>query len=195
MAREAGYVIGDGGHGRTIARLTGAKLLGIGDAVPNKCVLYVGFGDARKRQEIFLSHLMWSMPPIIYGTNYGFLGDASQLMPGSVAMPGADIMQNVLINTGATVDHDCVIHNHCVLSPGAVLCGNVTLGEGCMIGAGAIIVQGVKLDAWTKIPAGTLVVGPNDFRRPTPMVHHDGKASVDDCQMALEGLDELNRLG
>jgi len=87
-------------------------------------------------------------------------------MAGAILQASACCFKNVLINTGAQIDHDCKIGDHCVIAPGAILCGEVTLGEGCFVGAGAIIIEGVELEAGTFVPAGTLVVGPFDFRKP-----------------------------
>jgi acetyltransferase-like isoleucine patch superfamily enzyme len=107
---------------------------------------------------------------------YALFDEGCQIMAGVIFQCAASCGKNVLVNTGAHIDHDCWIGDHCVISPGAILCGGVTLGEGCAIGAGAIIVQGVTLEPETIVPAGTLVVGQDDMRRPQRVVCGDGAA-------------------
>lgn len=157
-------VLGDGGHGRLISALTGAPCLGIDDPVPDDAEVYIGVGGPAIRRNMYLAFQgrVRGYPSILGASPF----PACQVMPGAVIIPGAKLGVNVLVNTGAQIDHDCVIGDHCVIAPGAILCGNVTLGEGCSVGAGAIILQGVSLHAGTSVPAGTLVVGPRDFRRP-----------------------------
>jgi UDP-perosamine 4-acetyltransferase len=54
------------------------------------------------------------------------LGDGSQVLAGAVIQCGARIGRNVVLNTRASVDHDCIVHDHAFLAPGVVLCGQVT---------------------------------------------------------------------
>lgn len=86
-----------------------------------------------------------------------------QVMPGCVVQPGTSVGENSILNTGATVDHDCAIGKSCHIAPGATLCGNVSLGDGVFIGAGATVIQGVTIGSRATICAGALVsadVGP-----------------------------------
>ncbi len=64
---------------------------------------------------------------------------------GAVINSGVTIGKHAIINTRASIDHDCHIGDYTHIAPGAVLCGEVTVGEQVHIGAGAIVVQGVKI--------------------------------------------------
>jgi UDP-perosamine 4-acetyltransferase len=86
------------------------------------------------------------------------LGEGVQLMAGSVVQAGARIAENVLINTRASVDHDCDIGAHAHVAPGATLSGGVQLGEGVHVGTGATIIQGVRIGAGAIVAAGAVVV-------------------------------------
>ncbi len=83
---------------------------------------------------------------------------------GLIAMPSTHIGDNVamgcnvLVNTGAIIEHDCAISDHAHIAPGAILCGNVTVGEGAHIGAGAVIRQGIRIGAWAIVGCGAVVV-------------------------------------
>ena len=63
----------------------------------------------------------------------------------------------MIINTGASVDHECVIEDYAHISPHSTLCGNVHIGEGTWICAGATVIQGVKIGKWCVVAAGSIV--------------------------------------
>ena len=85
------------------------------------------------------------------------LGDGVQLMAGAVIQPGVRLGDNVLMNTRAAVDHDCLIAAHAVVAPGAILCGGVEVGKGAWIGAGAVVLEGRKIGARAVVAAGAVV--------------------------------------
>ena len=45
----------------------------------------------------------------------------------------------MIVNTGASVDHECVIGDAVHLAPGARLAGRVTVGEAAWVGIGAVV--------------------------------------------------------
>ena len=65
--------------------------------------------------------------------------------------------KHCIVNTGATVDHDCELQDYVHISPNATLCGNVFVGEGTHIGAGSVVLPGVKIGKWSVIGAGSVV--------------------------------------
>ena len=91
------------------------------------------------------------------------VSENAQIEEGTVVMPGCIIQscshigRHCIVNTGASVDHDCVLDDYVHISPHATLCGNVTVGEGTWIGAGAIIVPGIKIGKWSVVGAGAVV--------------------------------------
>jgi acetyltransferase EpsM len=76
----------------------------------------------------------------------------------SVIQAGAAIGSHCIINTSASIDHDCVLADFVHVSPNATISGNVTVGEGTHIGAGATIIQGVTIGKWCTIGAGAVVI-------------------------------------
>jgi len=78
-------------------------------------------------------------------------------MQGGIIQSCSEIGSHCIINTGASVDHDCKVEDFVHISPHATLCGNVTVGEGTWIGAGTIIIPGVKIGKWCIIGAGSVV--------------------------------------
>jgi sugar O-acyltransferase (sialic acid O-acetyltransferase NeuD family) len=86
------------------------------------------------------------------------LGDGVQIMARAVVQPGTLVGVNTIINTSASVDHDCVIGSHAHISPGAVLCGHVKVGDGTHVGAGATVIQGRSIGARSMVGAGSVVI-------------------------------------
>jgi sugar O-acyltransferase (sialic acid O-acetyltransferase NeuD family) len=84
--------------------------------------------------------------------------EGTVLMQGTIIQSSAKIGKHCIINTRASVDHDCVIEDYVHIAPGATLCGNVQVGEGTLIGAGTTIMPGVKIGKWSVIGAGSVVV-------------------------------------
>ena len=82
--------------------------------------------------------------------------DGTVIMAGAIIQAGCLIGKNVIINTGAQLDHHTVIRDHVHIGPGAVLCGGVTVDEGAMIGAGAVVVPLTRITAGTLIPSGSI---------------------------------------
>jgi sugar O-acyltransferase (sialic acid O-acetyltransferase NeuD family) len=87
------------------------------------------------------------------------IGEGLQVLAGGVINTGANIGENVLINTHAVVEHDCTIGSHTHIASGAVVCGGCLLGENVHVGAGAVIKQGVTIGSGSLIAAGAAVVG------------------------------------
>lgn len=78
---------------------------------------------------------------------------------GPHAVLGVDVTlgRHAIINTGATVDHECKIGDFVHIAPGCHLCGNVEVGDGAFVGAGTIITPGSKIEPWSFVKAGSLV--------------------------------------
>jgi acetyltransferase-like isoleucine patch superfamily enzyme len=58
------------------------------------------------------------------------------------------------VNTGATIDHDCIIGDYAHLAPGVHRAGSVQVGEGAFLGIGSVVIPGVKIGRWSTLGAG-----------------------------------------
>lgn len=85
------------------------------------------------------------------------LGKGSVLLHGTIVQAGVQIGQHVIVNTGASVDHDCLIADFVHIAPGARLCGNVHIGEGTLVGAGSILTPNLRIGKGCTIAAGSVV--------------------------------------
>lgn len=86
------------------------------------------------------------------------VGDGTVVMQGAIVQACAEIGKHCIVNTGASVDHECVLEDYVHVSPHSTLCGNVHVGEGSWIGAGTTVIPGVKIGEWSVIGAGSVVV-------------------------------------
>ncbi|HEY4934471.1 MAG TPA: acetyltransferase [Terriglobales bacterium] len=86
------------------------------------------------------------------------IGKGVQLMAGSVVQTGTVLGDNVIVNTNASVDHDCWIEEYVHVAPGAVLSGGVKVGKGTHIGVGAVVIQGIRIGSDCIVAAGAVVI-------------------------------------
>jgi sugar O-acyltransferase (sialic acid O-acetyltransferase NeuD family) len=85
------------------------------------------------------------------------LSEGVQIMAGVVIQTGTNVGEDTIINTKASVDHDCRIGKHVHIAPGVTVCGGVTIGENTYIGSGSTIIQGVNIAKDLFVKAGSLV--------------------------------------
>lgn len=85
------------------------------------------------------------------------MGDGSQIMAGVVLQNRVSVDENAVLNTCASIDHDCALGAHAFVSPGAVLCGDVKIAESAFIGAGAVVLPGIQVGANAIVGAGAVV--------------------------------------
>ncbi|EKA3117385.1 acetyltransferase [Vibrio alginolyticus] len=88
----------------------------------------------------------------------------SQLDKGTVVMAGAVINPFVkvgkacIINTAATIDHDCSLADGVHVSPGCNIAGGVTIGEGSWLGIGSQVKQLISIGTGVMVGAGATVL-------------------------------------
>lgn len=96
--------------------------------------------------------------PTCYYSNDVVMGEGAQLLARSIVLTGTRIGFNTIINTAASIDHDCDIGNHVHIAPGVVLSGSVRIEENCHIGIGAKIIQGIHVGRNSLVAAGAVVI-------------------------------------
>lgn len=155
--------------------LLGAEILGVpvlgGDdvvyAFPSSEVQLVnGLGSVGlpfKRQQIFerFKGMGYSFATVVHPSSVialdVILGEGAQIMAGTVIQPGSRIGINSIINTRASVDHDCIIGDHVHIAPGVALSGGVSVSSSSHIGTGATVIQGVAIGSGCLVAAGAVV--------------------------------------
>lgn len=124
------------------------------------CHALVPIGDNRARKTIAercVHHFSRSADPSAVISPKAKLGAGSMVMQGAIVQTFANIGRHVIVNTGASVDHDCKIEDFVHLAPRSILCGRVQIGEGALIGAGAMVLPGVTIGKWSVVGAGSVV--------------------------------------
>lgn len=122
--------------------------------------LIVSIGSNAIRQRVALSlsvEFGCAIHPLAIVSREAKVGEGSVVMQGTIIQSCTQIGKHVIINTGASVDHECVIDDFVHISPHCTLCGNVSVGEGTWIGAGTTITPGVRIGKWSVIGAGSVV--------------------------------------
>ena len=78
-------------------------------------------------------------------------------MAGVIINPYVEVGAHCIVNTNASIDHDCIISDYVHISPGATLCGGVFVSEDVQVGAGAVILPNIKIGKFSTIGAGAVV--------------------------------------
>ncbi len=85
------------------------------------------------------------------------IGEGNQILISATVSALVQTGRQVIINSGAVVDHESILNDGVHIGPGAVLAGEVTVGTNSFIGSGAIVLPRVKIGSNTVIGAGSIV--------------------------------------
>jgi len=181
------HVVGAGGHAKVVVatlraagcdveaawdddtRRVGGEVLGVPvrgtvDALPAEARVVVAIGSNARRKAVaerlggrpFASvvHPSAVVHPSVV------IGPGTVVFAGAVVQPDTRLGAHVIVNTGASVDHDSVLEDFVHVAPGVRLAGTVSLREGAFLGIGACAVPGAEVGAWATVGAGGVVVTP-----------------------------------
>jgi sugar O-acyltransferase (sialic acid O-acetyltransferase NeuD family) len=85
------------------------------------------------------------------------LGEGIMVCAGVVVNAATEVGDDVILNTGSTIDHHNRIGAHAHIAPGTHLGGEVSVGEGALLGIGVSVLPGRSIGAWTVVGAGGVV--------------------------------------
>ena len=128
--------------------------------------LAVGIGDNFKRQEVanrLLKKVAIDRFPVICHpsasiSQYAEINAGTVVMPQANVGPCSTVETFAIINSGASIDHDCYLGHFSSLSPGVVTGGNVRIGRRTTIGIGVIVREKVEVSDDAVVGAGSLVL-------------------------------------
>jgi sugar O-acyltransferase (sialic acid O-acetyltransferase NeuD family) len=86
------------------------------------------------------------------------VGTGCVAMPRAVINAASVIGEFVIINTGASVGHDCCVGDFASVGPNATLGGGTVVGAYTAIALGAKVIQGIRIGEQTVVGAGSTVV-------------------------------------
>lgn len=176
-------VIGAGGHSREVADLieacghtiagfiddagsgvhapTGIRIYqGIGAVAADAVTIAIGSTSVRAAKHGALAagyQLPLLAHPSATISRYAEVGNGTQVMQNVVVNSAAVVGENVILNVGCFVAHNCVVGPHSHIAPGVLMSGGSSVGERVFVGAGAVLLPGVSVGADAVVGAGAVV--------------------------------------
>lgn len=170
------YIFGTGGHAKVIRSFieNQYEIIEFVDTEKEKHIwevpdqytdadFYIGIGNNEIRSRIFqkLKALNFHLPicrgPLSHVASDAKVGQGSFVGAGSFVMTGAQVGENVIINTYSSVDHDCKVGNHSQLTANISLGGQSTIGDNCFLGIKSALMPGVSIGNNVQVMAGSIV--------------------------------------
>ena len=162
-------IYGKGGHAKVVAEMaTWANLVFVqdGDSLPDDrempFIVAIGNNEARTRISRELQDKGFRPVRAIHQSatisKDAVIGKNVVICAHAHIGPATVIEDDVIVNTGANVDHDCHVMQGTHVAPHACLCGEVTVGQKCLIGAGSVVLPRCRIGAEAVIGAGAVVL-------------------------------------
>lgn len=122
--------------------------------------LGIGSNEARERLMTDLVGLPWQtlIHPRATVSRFARIGAGSLVAFGACIGPDTQIGRGAIVNTCASVDHDCIVGDFAHVAVGVTLAGTVRVGVGAMIGAGSCCRPGISIGDWAVVGAGAAIV-------------------------------------
>ena len=180
MTKQTHYLLGCGGHARSIADVIlandseaniifvdkaardGETILGfqvVRDAPPEAGTFVPAIGDNEERARLCKGRRLESVVAATAHVGVGSKLDDGVFVANMVHIgPETTIGTGVIVNTGAIVEHNADVGAFCHIAPRATICGGVHIGMHCLVGAGATIKPNMKICGNAIIGAGAVVV-------------------------------------
>ena len=135
-------------------------------AMPMKLYACVAIGGGRGIERLTLQQLLQGhgMQPLTVIHHRAFvasdaeIGEGSQILAMSAVCANVTVGRAVIVNTCASIDHDCVIESGVHIGPGAHLAGEVHVSEYAFVGTGATVSPRVNIGRCAVVGAGAVVV-------------------------------------
>jgi len=91
-------------------------------------------------------------------SKYASVSQGSLICANTTINPFAKIGAGCIVNTAASVDHDCDIESFVHIAPGSNIAGAVSIGKLSFVGIGCCVIQGIAIGEQCIIGAGSVVV-------------------------------------
>jgi sugar O-acyltransferase (sialic acid O-acetyltransferase NeuD family) len=152
-------------HGKQVLGLPVLGAIGALDALPAEAEgVLLAVGNNRSRVALLGTARARGVDRPVVVHPRAWVSPSAQLAAGTVVVGGAVINARALvgpaciINTCASVDHDCVLGEGVHVAPGARLAGGVRVGARSFIGMGAMVIEGVSIGEGCLVAAGAVVL-------------------------------------
>lgn len=129
------------------------------------CGFIVAIGGARGENRCELSRRlagaglepMAAIHPRAFVAEESALGAGAQVMAMAAVSVWAQLGDCCIVNTGASVDHDCRLGDGVHVMPGAILAGEIRVGEYATIGSGATVLPRIQIGDRAMIGGGSVI--------------------------------------
>ena len=122
-------------------------------------VITVGNNITRRTMAHRVKHVFGKViHPTAIVSPSGKIHEGTVVMAGSIIQAETVVGKHSIVNTAASIDHDCLVGDYVHIAPRAVLCGEVNVQEGALIGAGSTILPGISIGKWAVVGAGSVVI-------------------------------------
>ena len=137
----------------------------ITDRTPDTRII-LGIGDNNLRQQVARTTLRMS-PSVRFATIVHpratiaedvLIGSGCFIAAGVTVNTGTRLGEHVVLNTNASVDHDCQIADFSFVGPNAALAGGVQVAAAAFVGIGASLIQCIKIGKNSVVGAGSVVL-------------------------------------
>lgn len=166
MTKSPAYCIGDSNspdHCLGVPVLRGDQNLRIlRDDGYRMAIVAIGSNRIRQRlSDLAVSvgyELVNAISPSAFVSPSATIGDGVAIMAGAVVNAETIVEDLAIINTGASVDHDCRIGRAAHIAPHCGLAGNVVVGAATFLGIGCKVVPSVRIGDDVTVGAGAVVI-------------------------------------
>lgn len=171
VAESAGYnILGILDRPEDVGKsVLGYKVLGVDDDIPQyvsnvEFVITLGFiKNPAIRIKLYnkIKAVNGKLATIVASTahvsRYANLGEGTVVMHQAFVNAGAQIGDNVILNTFTNIEHDVVIGNQCHISTGVMVNGDCKIGERVFAGSQSVFINGITVGNDIIIGAGSVV--------------------------------------
>lgn len=187
MKPQGVIMIGAGGHALSICEFASGKICGYlakeqSEEMPGNWLgsdsekealiksghkfhmafIYSGLPSMKARKELIASYeaagaeFVSLVSPLSVVTPKTLIGEGCAIMTGAI-INRAKLGRNVVVNSGAIVEHDVSVGDNSFIGPGAVIGGFTKIGRDCFIGLGARVGNGLVIGDNVSVAMGAVV--------------------------------------
>lgn len=134
------------------------------DATQHSFIVAIGSDKGKDRialHEYVESHGLKGISarhPTAYVAESAAFGAGAQILPRAIVCVDVVAGRGCIINTGASVDHECQLGDGVHLCPGVRLAGCVEIGAFATLYTGAIVIPRIKIGEGAVVGAGAVVI-------------------------------------
>ena len=122
----------------------------------------IPYSDLRTKIHIKYKSKLYEFATVIASTAnvsaYASIAQGAQILTNATICNGSEIGFGTIVNTSASIDHDCKIEAFCHIAPGVVISGHVHVKESVHIGTGAKIINDIQIGKNTIIGVGANIL-------------------------------------